>query len=202
MPKPKLKKWKEVMEVLRRAGFRPRRDVPSKDFPFEEKIVGSRRYVIKGREVLIWVCYRFDNEKKKEVFEAVVPGTDICEVVEDVTPEAILKAIKDAKRAVSKAFARIDAVAKSEPLGKEEFFVWYESGNRKVSLVAEAVDSGSVGRLELTVNPLISYNSIEVKLPTHDVRKALRIMRKIVKIVKDAGYQLRKPWYCTPSSSS
>jgi len=187
--KPKLKKRREVMEVLRRAGFRPHRYAPSKDFPFEE-VFGSRYYVIKGREVSVLVSYRFDNEKNKEVCKVMVPGMDIHKVIEDVTPEAILKTIKDVKREVAKTFARIDAVAKAEPLGKEFAVSKYED---EVSLVAEAVDSeGCVGKLRLTVNPLISL--MEIKLPTHDLPTALRVMRKVVKVVKSAGYQVKKPW--------
>jgi hypothetical protein len=188
----KLKKWREVMEALRRAGFRPRRRMPLPGEPPFERIVGHRYYIIKGRPILIEVRYYFDDKKGKEVCEVINIATYREVVIEgEVTPEAVLKAIKDVKRAVSKALARVDAVAKTKPLG-EGFTVEYEN-QFEVSLLADVFDNKDcVGHLRFTAKPL--FSSVEVRFFTHDMRKAMTIMKKIVKAMKGAGYQL-KPWW-------
>jgi hypothetical protein len=186
----KLKKWREVMEALRRAGFRPCRRMPLPCEPPFEKVVGHRYYILKGRPILIEVRYYFDDKKGKEVCKVMNIYRE--EVIEgEVTPEAVLKAIKDVKRDVTKALARLDAVATTKPLG-DGFTVKYEN-EFEVSLLADVFDNKDcVGNLRFTAKPL--FSSVEVRFFTHDTQKALRIMKKIVKAMKGAGYQL-KPWW-------
>ena len=188
----KLKKWREVMEALRKAGFRPRRRMPLPGEPPFEKIAGHRYYIIKGRPILIEVRYYFDGEKGNEVCKVMNIATYREEVIEgEVTPEAVLRAVRDVRRAASKALAKVDAVATTKPLG-EGFTVKYEN-EFEVSLLADVFDNKDcVGNLRFAAKPL--FSSVEVRFFTHDTQKALRIMKKIVKAMKDAGYQL-KPWW-------
>ena len=116
-----LKHGKEVEKALRRAGFYVWCRKPSESL--FERLSAYKLIDVRGRDVSLRVDYGFDPQWRESCrVSAFVAGTEVCRTVEGgVTPRAVLKAVRDVRRAASKALARIDKLAEVEPLKAEGF---------------------------------------------------------------------------------
>jgi len=190
----RLKHGKEVARALKEKGFYVRRVRPRPSIRLFEEIVADKLVNVRGRDVVIWVEYRFDDSKTKEVCDVYASSTGIVKRLEgEVTPEAVLKAVRDVRRAVSKALARVDAIAEANPLEAEGLAASTRNDQYFVRLGAQVLgkEKDHAGVLELAIDTKSAYITFYLTIPVRERRKALNITRKIARAVKRAGFQLR-----------
>jgi hypothetical protein len=190
----RLKHGKEVARALKEKGFHVRRVRPRSSIRLFEEIVADKLVNVRNRDVVIWVEYRFDDSKTKEICDVYASSTGIVKRLEDeVTPEAVLRAVGDVKRAVSKALARVDAIAEANPLKAEGLATATRNDQYFVHLGAQVLgkERDHAGVLEFTIDTKSAYVTFHLTIPAREYRKALNITRKIARMVKRAGFQLR-----------
>jgi hypothetical protein len=190
----RLKHGKEVARALKEKGFYVRRVRPRPSTGLFEEVVADKLVNVRGRDVVIWVEYRFNDSRTGEVCDVYASSTGIVKRLEgEVTPEAVLRAVGDVKRAVSKALARVDSIAEANPLKDEGLAASTRNDQYFVHLGAQVLskERDHAGVLELAIDTKSAYVTFHLTIPVREHRKALNIVRKIARMVKRAGFQLR-----------
>jgi len=187
-----LKHGKEVEKALRRAGFYVWRRKPSESL--FEHLSAYKVIDVHGREAVLRVDYGFDPQWRElcrvsasVAFEAVASRN----IEGEVTPRAVLKAIKDLEKVASKALARIDKLAEVEPLKAEGFETFKRDDSVLFATDVLDKDKDCVGRISLVIGMKESSIDLRLTIPVREYRKVLKIAKEIARAVKRAGFQLR-----------